>query len=123
VRSAGIPKARTIRQIVDRSRAEMRGDLVGERMRSDVSRSGIVIDMLVKWVALTFCCEIKSVLGAFLKSVTLAFGFCMYSPTFNINLSESSSIDTSTKPDDHWDEDRTIWLFCSACASIIRHEY
>jgi hypothetical protein len=33
--------------------AEMRGDLVGERMRSDASRSGIVIDVLVKWVALT----------------------------------------------------------------------
>jgi hypothetical protein len=45
--------------------AEMCGDLVCERMRSDVSRSGIVIDILVKWVALTFCCQIESVLGVF----------------------------------------------------------
>jgi hypothetical protein len=63
VLSAGTPEARRTRQIVDSRR--VRGDLVGERMRSDVSRSGIVIDILVKWVALTFCCQIESVLGVF----------------------------------------------------------
>jgi hypothetical protein len=58
---AGKPKARTIRQIVDRSRDARRSH--GERMRSDVSRSGIVIDMLVKWVALTFAVCARSFFG------------------------------------------------------------